>query len=262
MASLSVPANQRASKRGAELVAYLQQELPTAIAASSAATTVPDAASSAATAAGSADAASSANPAASTTCPGVQVWVEAVETGDDERLAAIGLAPVRDLWQLRVGLPCPLPASCEPVAVRPFQPRDLPEFLRVNQAAFAWHPEQGDLDIEQFQAITQESWYDPNGFLLLELDNELAGYCWTKIHADETPQLGEIYVIAVNPDFAGRGLGAPLTQAGLEWLHQAGLKHGMLYVEGDNTPAQKIYAKLGFELHQVNRLYHYCPEAS
>ena len=195
----------------------------------------------------------------------MQVWVEAVETGDDARLAAIGLTPVRDLWQLRVELPCPLPAGCQPVAVRPFEPRDLPEFLRVNQAAFAWHPEQGDLDAEQFQSITQESWYDPAGFLLLELQGQLAGYCWTKIHADETPQLGEIYVIAVNPDFAGRGLGAPLTQAGLEWLHHAGLQHGMLYVEGDNAPATSIYAKLGFELHQVNRLYQShpdCPAAS
>ena len=46
-------------------------------------------------------------------------------------------------------------------------------------------------------------------------DGRLAGFCWTKVHDDEEPPLGEIYVIAVDPDFVGRGLGRALTVAGL-----------------------------------------------
>ena len=36
---------------------------------------------------------------------------------------------------------------------------------------------------------------------------QLAGFCWTRVHAEHDPPLGEIYVIAVDPDFKGRGLG-------------------------------------------------------
>ncbi len=184
-----------------------------------------------------------------------QVWLEAVETGDDQRLSVFGLAPQRDLWQLRVDLPCELPEIYSPVEVRPFQASDQQAFLDVNRAAFAWHPEQGRLDAQQFHTRTQEAWYNPAGFLILEIDNQLAGFCWTKIHRDNETPLGEIYAIAVAPDFSGQRLGAPLTHAGLDFLANSGIQVGMLYVEADNTPAQKIYRKLGFWLHQVNRAY-------
>lgn len=184
-----------------------------------------------------------------------QVWVEAVEAGDDQRLRALGLAPKRDLWQLRIKLPAELPEKYQPVKPRPFQAHDKKAFLKVNREAFAWHPEQGQLSSEQFDAIIAEDWYDPAGFLVLEIDGQMAGFCWTKIHRHENPQLGEIYVIGVAPNFSGQGLGAPLTHAGLEFLSGSGLAVGMLYVEADNAPAQKIYRTLGFEPHQVNRVY-------
>jgi len=184
-----------------------------------------------------------------------QVWLEAVETGDDQRLAALGLAPRRDLWQLRVKLPAKLPEKYQPVKPRPFQASDKAAFLEVNRQSFAWHPEQGQLSSEQFDAKLAEDWCDPAGFLILEMDGQMAGFCWTKIHRQTNPQLGEIYVIGVAPNFSGQGLGAPLTHAGLEFLSGSGLAVGMLYVEADNAPAQKIYRNLGFELHQVNRAY-------
>ncbi len=241
---ITIPESQRETLRGEALVEFLRDELAQT---DSGAATNPDTAASPDTAA-------------------TQVWVQAAETGDDQRLAQLGLVPQRDLWQLRVDLPCPLPDNYTPVATRTFTPSDLDDFLRVNRAAFAWHPEQGLLDAEKFDELTRQLWYDPQGFLILEQshaeqeghaeqDNQLAGFCWTKVHADHSPPLGEIFAIAVAPEFSGRGLGAPLTHAGLDFLARAGLRVGMLYVEADNSPAQRIYANLGFELHQVNRVY-------
>ena len=188
-----------------------------------------------------------------------QLWVQNVGTGDDARLARAGFRPYRDLWRLEVGLPVELPGGNERLEDRGYQVRaysegDKEEFLRVNSRAFAWHPEQGRLASEGLHERFAEPWYDPEGFLILEADGRIAGFCWTKVHDD--PPVGEIYAIAVDPDFAGRGLGLPLTHAGLEYLHrQRGMDAGMLYVESDNAAANRIYQKLGFRLAQVNRAY-------
>lgn len=188
-----------------------------------------------------------------------QLWVQEVEIGDDQRLEDIGFRPYRDLWRLEVGLPVELAGEHEKLErrgykVRPYGQADEQEFLRANSRAFAWHPEQGRLTSEELHQRMTEPWYDPEGFLILETEGRMAGFCWTKVHDD--PPVGEIYAIAVDPDFAGRGLGLSLTHAGLEYLHrQRGMNAGMLYVESDNTPANRIYQKLGFRLAQVNRAY-------
>ena len=75
------------------------------------------------------------------------------------------------------------------------------------------------------------------------------------MHEDQDPVLGEIYVIAVNPDFRGLGLGRSLTLAGLDSIHRRGIDVGMLYVDADNTPAVGLYLALGFTIHHTNRAY-------
>jgi mycothiol synthase len=77
----------------------------------------------------------------------------------------------------------------------------------------------------------------------------LAGFCWTKLHPETQPVLGEIYVIAVEPDFAGRGLGRSLTVAGLQHLAKLGTTVGMLYVDNQNSIALNMYTDLGFTSH-------------
>jgi mycothiol synthase len=67
--------------------------------------------------------------------------------------------------------------------------------------------------------------------------------------------MGEIFVIAVDPAFHGRGLGRAMTVAGLQSLHQRGIELGMLYVDAANVPAVSLYYDLGFTLHHVQRAF-------
>ena len=180
-----------------------------------------------------------------------QLWIREAADGDDAAALRHGFEPFRDLWQLR----CPLPADPSGIETRAFTPADLDEFVSVNNRAFHWHPEQGGLTVAGMRGRMTEPWFDADGFRLHHRDGRLAGFCWTKIHAEHSPPLGEIYVIAVDPDFGGRGLGGPMTLAGLEWLAGRGLTVGMLYVESDNHPANAVYRRIGFEHHHTDRAY-------
>ncbi len=90
---------------------------------------------------------------------------------------------------------------------------------------------------------------------MLEVDGRIAGSCWTKIHRDAGPPVGEIYVIGVDPDFQGRGFGRGLTLAGLDWLSGQGVSVGMLYVDASNSAARALYRAIGFHDDHVDRAY-------
>lgn len=188
----------------------------------------------------------------------VQWWVTSPSPTEDRLARAAGLDQARDLYQMRRPLPVePRVAGSRPrLRTRRFVPgRDEEGFLRVNNRAFSWHPEQGGWDLATVLAREQEPWFNPAGFRLHERAGRLAGFCWTKIHADERPPLGEIYVIAVDPDFQGLGLGRRLVLAGLSFLAEAGLTVGMLYVDASNVAAVHLYETLGFGVHHIDRAY-------
>ena len=181
-----------------------------------------------------------------------QIWIEDAQMDDDNLLNSIGFSSYRDLWQMR----CKFPPNGEGILTRPFICGvDDEAFLEVNSRAFSWHPEQGSLDLSKLNDLFKEEWFDDEGFLLLEVKNRLAGFCWTKLHHQGDLTVGEIFAIAVDPDFHGRGFGKPLTISGLNYLENVGADLGMLYVEADNIPAIRIYEDIGFTHFSTNRAY-------
>jgi mycothiol synthase len=186
-------------------------------------------------------------------------WAHATLPAARALAAACKLRPVRELIQMRRPLTSvPDPAVSRDVSIRTYAgPADDAELLRVNNAAFSWHPEQGGWTQSDVAQRVCESWFDPEG-LLLAFDGdstELLGFHWTKVHDD---RLGEVYVLGVDPSAQGRGLGKALTLHGLRHL-SARLPNEestvMLYVESDNTAAIRTYQALGFTVAGVDTAY-------
>lgn len=190
----------------------------------------------------------------------LRLWVMKATAADDITADALGFTPERDLLQMRVPLPLPAAtvASARPVTTRPFRlGEDDENWLAVNNAAFADHPEQGHWTLRDLHERTQSDWFDPDGFLVVDRpDGEgILGSCWTKVHRHEDPVLGEIYVISVNPLLHGEGWGRSLTVAGLQWMADQGIAVGMLYTTASNTAAVRLYESLGFTIDHIDRSY-------
>lgn len=179
--------------------------------------------------------------------------------------AAAGLAAALDfergrmLLQMRrqVGEPLP-PVQVPPgVTIRTFRPgADDEAWVRVNARAFASHPEQGRLVLADLHERLSEPWFDAAGFFVAERAGpaRLVGFHWTKVH-DEPEPIGEVYVVGLDPDEQGTGLGLALTVTGLAHLAAAGLPAVMLYADETNAGAVRMYERLGFVRTSVDVTY-------
>ncbi|NIZ89613.1 mycothiol synthase [Kineosporiaceae bacterium B12] len=203
---------------------------------------------------------------------GALLWSHGDTPGAAALAAAGGWERVRELWRMErplagiEGLEVPaLPAG---VRVRPFVPgADDEAWVALNAAAFATHAEQGRWGVADLRLRQREPWFDPEVLLLAEdtsgPEPRLVGSCWMKV-APAVPggePVGELYVLGISPAAAGRGLGRALLVRGLQALlprgaaTPAGTMPVELYVDADNEPATRLYARLGFERVAVDVQY-------
>jgi len=115
--------------------------------------------------------------------------------------------------------------------------------VALNARIFSSHPEQGSLTLDDLRDRIDEPWFDADDLLVLrDGDGRMVGYDWLKVEDDA----GEIYVLGVDPELAGQGLGRSLLRAGFARLADRGISTADLYVEGDNEPALALYRSAGF----------------
>ncbi len=83
----------------------------------------------------------------------------------------------------------------------------------------------------------------------------VAGFVAVRYHA--TDMLGEIYMIAVDPDYQRRGIAVALTDFAVERMKEAGMSVAMVETGGDpgHSPARGAYQKAGFRLFPVARYF-------
>ncbi|PSK99590.1 mycothiol synthase [Murinocardiopsis flavida] len=202
---------------------------------------------------------------------GMRVWAHGDLPGAKALAAAAGLGRARSLWRMVLPLRPSAPVAEPPVSpeldrrveIRPFRVgADDQAWLTVNARAFADHPEQGGITLADLRQRQAEPWFDPEGFFVAEdvESGALAGYHWTKTHADgagltDGAPAGEVYAVGVDPDWHGMGLGRTLTATGLRHLERQGLTLVLLYVDEDNRAAVRLYESLGFTLADADVMY-------
>jgi len=101
--------------------------------------------------------------------------------------------------------------------------------------------------------------------IILAFDSEKTiGYCWTRINfwKDKAPGegTGRIYMLGVDPDYRGRGLGRQLLLVGLSYLKTKGLRVVELTVDGENKVACSLYKSAGFKLWTSSLWYEKKPD--
>ncbi|WP_166789684.1 mycothiol synthase [Cryobacterium fucosi] len=192
-------------------------------------------------------------------------WAHGDHPGARALATRFGFTADRTLLQLRRPLPedtgggDPADLDDTPAAatdIGPFRPgADDAEWVTLNALVFAGHPEQGALTRADLEDRQSEPWFDAGDFLLARdrASGRILGYNWLKIEPDAA--VGEVYVIGVHPDAAGRGVGRRLMLAGLERLRSRGCRAAALYVEADSTAAVHLYRSLGFADHTVDVQY-------
>ncbi len=127
------------------------------------------------------------------------------------------------------------------ISIVPMTEADVDAIVAINNRAFADHPEQASMTRESFGVLSRSTWFDPDGVAVARRGG-VVGFCVTKA---EGSGVGEVYLLAVDPNSAGCGYGAMLASAGFEWLARRGATTASVWVDSTNQGAIRVYRRLG-----------------
>lgn len=153
--------------------------------------------------------------------------------------------------------------------IEPYDPHQLDAVIRL--ALRAWTPvfdslqKVMDLDVylefypdwrvSQKKAVADVcTAEDTHVWVAIEAGSTV-GFVAVKLHSEN--RMGEIYMVAVDPDFQGQGIGSALMEFALSWMKDAGMSVAMVETGGDpgHAPARRTYEKLGFGLLPIARYF-------
>lgn len=124
-------------------------------------------------------------------------------------------------------------------------------WLRLSNAAFGDHPENGHWTLADLAWRIAAPWSDSTRWPVLEGPGGLLAGVWTKVEPGSLD--GELYVVAVDPAAQGRGLGRLVVAEALRQLRQAGCRTAHLYVDEANQSARALYQWAGFAFAGIHR---------
>jgi ribosomal protein S18 acetylase RimI-like enzyme len=154
--------------------------------------------------------------------------------------------------------------------IRPFEDRDAEAVVDLSLRAWApvfasleqvlgseifgrMHP---DWREDQRRAVEDVCVAKEGRVWVAEVDGAAVGFVAIELHHPER-SMGEISMLAVDPDHQGSGIGTALTEFALERLEDAGMKVAMVETGGDpgHAAARRTYEKAGYVLLPIARYF-------
>lgn len=145
--------------------------------------------------------------------------------------------------------------------IRPYENRDAAAVVGLSLRA--WAPVFPSIERSLGSAIYEQLY--PNGWResqrqaveavltaeekrvwVAEAEADAVGFVAVEIHPESN--MGEIYMLAVDPDYQGGGLGSALTEFALARIKEAGMKVAMVETGSDpgHAAARRTYEKAGY----------------
>lgn len=106
--------------------------------------------------------------------------------------------------------------------------------------------------VEEMAYRTNLSSFSPEDIVLTCDEGKVTGYCWTKVTAKGE---GRVFMLGVDPDYRGRGVGRRALLAGLARLKSKNLSVTELTVDSENKVACSLYRSVGFEFRTSSLWY-------
>jgi ribosomal protein S18 acetylase RimI-like enzyme len=154
--------------------------------------------------------------------------------------------------------------------IRPFEKRDAAAVVELSLRA--WEPvfvslEQvlgpdvfgrlhPDWREDQRQAVEEVCSSQETRVWVADKNGEIVGFVATGVF-DRERRVGEISMLAVDPDHQAGGVGTALTEFALDSLRDAGMRIAMVETGGDpgHAPARRTYERAGFTLLPIARYF-------
>ena len=99
----------------------------------------------------------------------------------------------------------------------------------------------------------------PEDVILIFAADRPVGYCWTLVDPEASAaagtNVGRIYMLGVDPDYRGSGIGKQALLAGLAHLKSKGIEVAELTVDSQNPAACALYESGGFKISSTSAWY-------
>ena len=154
--------------------------------------------------------------------------------------------------------------------IRPYEERDAAAVVDLSLRAWApafaslervlgsdvFRRQHPDWREDQRRAVEEVCASQETRVWVAEVDEETVGFVATGVFDTEL-KMGEISMLAVDPDHQKGGIGTALTEFALESLKDSGMRIAMVETGGDpgHAPARRTYESAGFTLLPVARYF-------
>jgi len=134
---------------------------------------------------------------------------------------------------------------------------DEDKLTRIQNRAFAGTWGYNLNTMEEIIYWTNLSGSSPEDVILMRDGDKVVGYCWTGIAhgAGSDERTGRVFMLGVDPDYRGRGVGKRVLLAGLSYLKSRGFQVVELTVDSRNKIACSLYRSVGFEVRTSSLWY-------